>query len=147
MQCTWFTEFYYMLYGMQGLIKYVTKIFPDAEHRFCVRHLYQNFQKAGHKGEVLKNNLWAIARSTSIPKWQHNVDKMKASSQQAFQWIEELVPNTWIKAFFNDFPKCDMLLNNHSKVFTGYSSAIGVFIVILDNNIMKSINSNIAFVA
>jgi hypothetical protein len=36
------------------------------------------------------------------------------------QWVEELQPNTWIKAFFNDFPKCDMLLNNHSEVFNSY---------------------------
>jgi hypothetical protein len=34
--------------------------------------------------------------------------------------VEELRPNTWIKAFFNDFPKCDMLLNNHSKVYNSY---------------------------
>lgn len=34
--------------------------------------------------------------------------------------MEELQPNTWIKAFFNDFLKCDMLLNNHSEVFDSY---------------------------
>lgn len=96
------------------------QIFPDAEHRFCVRHLYQNFQKAGHKGETLKNDLWAIARSTNSPKWQYNMKKMKADSATAYEWVEELVPNTWIKAFFSDFPKCDMLLNNHSEVFNRY---------------------------
>jgi transposase-like protein len=37
----------------KGLINAVGKIFPDAEHRFCVRHLYQNFHKK-HKGETLK---------------------------------------------------------------------------------------------
>ncbi|KAM0866609.1 hypothetical protein ACQ4PT_042520 [Festuca glaucescens] len=45
---------------------------------------------------------------------------MKAASQQAYEWVEELVPSTWIKAFFSDFPKCDMLLNNHSEVFNSY---------------------------
>jgi hypothetical protein len=44
----------------------VGKIFPNSEHRFCVRHIYQNFHKK-HKGETLKNDLWAIARSTNIP--------------------------------------------------------------------------------
>jgi transposase-like protein len=38
----------------KGLINAVEKVFPDAEHRFCVRHLIQNFQRAGHKGETLK---------------------------------------------------------------------------------------------
>jgi hypothetical protein len=102
---------------LQGLINAVEKIFPDAEHRFCVRHMIQNFQRAGHRGETLKNDVWAIARSTNIPKWQKSMDKLEVDSHEAFQWIEQLVPNTWIKAFFNEFPKCDMLLNNHSEVF------------------------------
>jgi hypothetical protein len=104
----------------KGLINAVQKIFPDAEHRFCVRHLLQNFQRAGNRGENLKNDVWAIARSTSIPKWERSMNKLKADSASAYCWIEELVPSTWIKAFFSDFPKCDMLLNNHSEVFNSY---------------------------
>jgi transposase-like protein len=105
---------------LQGLINAVQKIWPDSEHRFCVRHMLQNFQKAGHKGETLKNDLWAIARSTNIPKWEKNMQKLQADSPAAYEWVEQLVPNTWIKAFFKDFSKCDMLLNNHSEVFNRY---------------------------
>jgi hypothetical protein len=97
-------------------------VWPDAEHRFCVRHLYQNFQRAGHRGEVLKNELWTIARSTNLPRWQHALDKLQADSPEAYEWVAPLVPNTWIKAFFSDFPKCDLLLNNHSEVFNRYNS-------------------------
>lgn len=103
----------------KGLINAVKKVFPDAEHRFCVRHLYQNFHKK-HKGETLKNDLWAIARSTNIPTWERNMAKMKVDSEEAYNWVEELQPSTWIKAFFSEFPKCDMLLNNHSEVFNSY---------------------------
>jgi hypothetical protein len=88
----------------KDLINAVEKVFPDSEHRFCVGHLIHNFQRARHKGETLKNDIWAISRSTCIPKWQRSMDKLKSNSQ--------LVPNTWIKVFFNDFPKCDMILNN-----------------------------------
>jgi hypothetical protein len=104
----------------KGLINAVQKVFPDAEYRFCVRHMIQNFQRAGHRGETLKNDVWAIARSTHIPKWQRSMEKLKADSPTAFAWIEELVPNTWVKAFFSEFVKCDMLLNNHSEVFNSY---------------------------
>jgi hypothetical protein len=45
---------------------------------------------------------------------------MKANSVAAAEWIVELPPNTWIKVFFSDFPKCDMPLNNHSGVFNSY---------------------------
>ncbi|KAM0829903.1 hypothetical protein ACQ4PT_066579 [Festuca glaucescens] len=104
----------------KGLINAVQKVFPDAEHRFCVRHIIQNFQRAGHRGETLKNDIWAIARSTSVPKWHRSMEKLKVDSETAYAWIEELAPNTWVKAFFSDFPKCDMLLNNHSEVFNRY---------------------------
>uniref|UniRef100_A0ACD5ZRE6 Uncharacterized protein n=1 Tax=Avena sativa TaxID=4498 RepID=A0ACD5ZRE6_AVESA len=35
----------------KGLINVVQKVFPDSEHRFCVRHMIQNFQRAGHRPE------------------------------------------------------------------------------------------------
>jgi hypothetical protein len=66
----------------KGLIKAVSKIFPDSEHRNCVKHLYQNFHKL-HKGETLKNDLWAVARSSNIPMWEKNTEKMKADSVAA----------------------------------------------------------------
>ena len=91
-------------------------MFPEAEHRHCVRHIYQNFHKK-HKGETLKNDLWAVARSTNLPTYQRNMGKLQVDSPEAHAWVEEMPPNTWIKAFFNELPKCDMLLNNHSEVF------------------------------
>jgi hypothetical protein len=94
-----------------------------------VRHLYQNFQRAGHRGEVLKNDLWTIARSTNVPRWQQALDRMKADSPEAYEWVEQLVPNTWIKAFFSDFPKCDLLLNNHSEVFNRYIFLLFKFLI------------------
>ena len=60
----------------KGLINVVEKVFLDAEHRFCVRHIYQNFHKL-FKGETLKNQLWAIARSTNLPRWNENREKMR----------------------------------------------------------------------
>jgi hypothetical protein len=48
------------------------------------------------------------------------MDKMKADSEDAYNWVEALEPKTWIKAFFSDLPKCDMLLNNQSEVFNRY---------------------------
>ncbi|KAM0839990.1 hypothetical protein ACQ4PT_059958 [Festuca glaucescens] len=59
-------------------------------------------------------------RSTNIPTWERNMEKLKVDSEEAWKWVEELPPNTFVKAFFSDFPKCDMLLNNHSEVFNSY---------------------------
>ena len=45
------------------------------------------------------------------------MERMKYNSESTFDQVEELQPNTWIKAFFNEFSKYDMLLNNHYEVF------------------------------
>jgi hypothetical protein len=37
--------------------------------------MLQNFKSAGHKGETLKNDLWAIARSTCVPKYAKKYGK------------------------------------------------------------------------
>jgi hypothetical protein len=104
---------------LQGLIKAVRELFPDSGHRFCVRHLWQNFNK-NFKGEVLKNQLWKCARSSTTSKWQENMDEMLVLSKTAHDWLEELDPSTWVRAFQSEFPKCDVLLNNNCEVFNKY---------------------------
>lgn len=91
-------------------------MFPDSEHRFCVRHLYANFQEK-FKGEILKKQLWACARSSSVAQWTRNMEKMKGLNVDAYKWLEKMPPNTWTRAYFSEFPKCDILLNNNCEVF------------------------------
>ena len=104
---------------MQDLIPAVQQVFPESEHRFCVRHLYQNFQEH-FKGENLKNQLWACARSSSVQHWNTNMEVMKVLDSDAHAWLEKMPPNTWVRAFFSTFPKCDILLNNSCEVFNKY---------------------------
>ncbi|KAM0917767.1 hypothetical protein ACQ4PT_009211 [Festuca glaucescens] len=103
----------------KGLIKAVQELFPNSEHRFCVRHMWQNFQQS-FRGDVLKNQLWKIARSSTVTKWEANMEEMKLINPEAHAWLEELPPNTWVRAFQSDLPKCDVLLNNISEVFNKY---------------------------
>ena len=107
------------LIAMQGLIPAVQKVFPESEHRFCVRHLYSNFQQH-FKGENLKNQLWSCARSSSVPQWNRNMDKMRTLDKKAYEWLEKMPPQTWTRAFFSTFPKCDVLRNNMCEVFNKY---------------------------
>jgi hypothetical protein len=62
----------------------VQQVFPEAEHRFCVRHLYQNFQMH-FKGENLKNQLWVYARTSSVRKWNMNMEAMKSLDEDAYE--------------------------------------------------------------
>ncbi|KAM0880437.1 hypothetical protein ACQ4PT_033578 [Festuca glaucescens] len=72
------------------------------------------------KGDVLKNQLWKIARSSVVAKWEANMEEMKAINPEAYAWLEELPHNTWVRAFQSKLPKCDVLVNNISEVFNKY---------------------------
>ncbi|XP_020148709.1 protein FAR-RED IMPAIRED RESPONSE 1-like [Aegilops tauschii subsp. strangulata] len=103
----------------KGLINVVTKVFPESEHRFCVRHMWKNFQEL-YKDDALKNQLWKIARSTTVIKYEQYMLEMKVLNEGAYNWLKELEPNTWVRAFQSDIPKCDILLNNLCEVFNKY---------------------------
>jgi hypothetical protein len=98
----------------------VEKVFPESEHHFCVRHLWSNFKDAGFKGDILKKQLWCCARATTEEKWKYHMEKMKTLSKEAHDWLSNMPPKTWVRAFFAEFPKCDLLLNNNSEVFNKY---------------------------
>ena len=94
----------------------MSELFPDSEHRFCVRHMWQIFQQL-FKGDVLKNQLWKIARSNTLIKFEQHMEELKVMNPDAHNWLDELEPKTWVRAFQSDLQKCDVLLNNNCEVF------------------------------
>jgi hypothetical protein len=108
-----------MIDKQKGLIPAVQQVFPESEHRFCVRHLYSNF--SGHfRGENFKNQLWRCERASTLVRWNQEMEKMRVLSKDAHAWLEKMPPNTWVRAFFSEYPKCDILLNNTCEVFNNY---------------------------
>ncbi|KAK8616093.1 hypothetical protein V6N13_017657 [Hibiscus sabdariffa] len=59
----------------KGLIEEIGDLFPNTEHRTCVRHLYTNFKSnSGFQGKALKDALWKAARETYMKEF---TDAMK----------------------------------------------------------------------
>ncbi|XP_028118242.1 uncharacterized protein LOC114315833 [Camellia sinensis] len=100
----------------KGLINAVAELFPNALHRFCVRHLYNNF-KGEHKGLVLKDLLWKATRATTVPVFTRVMAEIKEVDCKAYDWLVERPPIHWSRSHFNTFPKCDLLLNNLYECF------------------------------
>lgn len=48
------------------------------------------------------------------------MEKMRVLDKDAHAWLEKMPPNTWVRAFFSEYPKCDILLNNTCEVFNNY---------------------------
>ncbi|XP_028084998.1 uncharacterized protein LOC114286118 [Camellia sinensis] len=100
----------------KGLIEAVAELFPNASHKFCVRHLYNNF-KGEHKGLVLKDLLWKAIRATTVLTFTRVMAKIKEVDCKAYDLLVERPPIHWSRSHFNTFPKCDLLLNNLCECF------------------------------
>ncbi|KAG8380405.1 hypothetical protein BUALT_Bualt06G0011900 [Buddleja alternifolia] len=63
----------------KGLIPAFELVFPGAENRFCVRHLHENFKKAGFRGLAFKMALWNAAKATTVPEYELRIKEMGES--------------------------------------------------------------------
>ncbi|KAK9922474.1 hypothetical protein M0R45_030937 [Rubus argutus] len=100
----------------KGLGNAIFELFPAAEHRHYVRHLYNNF-KAKHPGEGLKQSLWDATRSSTRVWFDKHMEEMKSQSEEAWKWFEDKKPAHWTRSHFKDIAKCDILLNNLCESF------------------------------
>ncbi|KAH7863262.1 hypothetical protein Vadar_015438 [Vaccinium darrowii] len=107
----------------KGLIEAVRTLYPNAEHRFCARHLYNNF-KQEFKGLVLKDILWKVSRATTVQSFTRAMNEMKDTSVGAFNWLSQRPPSIWADHAFT-YPKCDILLNNLCESFNSSISRAG----------------------
>ncbi|KAL6176538.1 hypothetical protein ACLB2K_053171 [Fragaria x ananassa] len=101
----------------KGLEATVKNLFLEAEHRFCVRHMHNNFKGDGHIGLELKQRLWAIARATTMVQYKQAMLDMRETSILAWKWCLERTAKHWSRSHFDVFFQCDILLNNHSESF------------------------------
>lgn len=106
----------FMTDKQKGLIDAVGQVFPNASHRFCVRHLYNNF-KGDFKGLHLKEILWKAARASTVAAFTKAMEEMKTADPKALAWLIERPPVNWSRSHFDTFPKCDILLNNLCESF------------------------------
>ena len=61
----------------QGLIPAMETLFPIVEHRYYVKHTYNNF-KVKHKGMQLKSVLWRCAGTTLVTEFKRGMQYLKS---------------------------------------------------------------------
>lgn len=93
-------------------------MFPFAEHRSCVRHMYQNF-RGKHKGKALKDLVWSAAIASNEITFKKCMEKIEQEDREARNWFNhpERPFQSWTRALFKTNIRCDMLLNNLCESF------------------------------
>ncbi|KAK4386170.1 hypothetical protein Sango_2487600 [Sesamum angolense] len=106
----------------KGLLEAIAELAPGAEHRFCLRHMYNNF-KGKFKGQKLKKMFWKAASTYNVN--QHlktmaeiqNMYPKRVGEQTPYEWLAEIPPVHWARCFFPTKTRCDVLVNNMNESF------------------------------
>ncbi|GJV97414.1 hypothetical protein Tco_1548991 [Tanacetum coccineum] len=102
----------------EGIILAIANLFPNAEHRYCVKHIHENMKKRWN-GNAYKELLWTAASTTTVPEFQKAMEKLKEFSKEAYEWLNPIPPQHWIDKITFSQGKSDVLLNNIHEVFNG----------------------------
>lgn len=100
----------------KGLEKAVGAVFPTAENRECMRHLYSNFMKH-YSGDVFTDHLYPAARSYTQGLFQWHMKKIFEFAPQTIEYLENHHNRIWYRCGFSENSKCDYLTNNVSESF------------------------------
>ncbi|XP_065858875.1 uncharacterized protein [Euphorbia lathyris] len=94
-------------------------VMPGIEHRFCVRHMWENM-KLQFKGTEYKNLLWRAAGAGTERSWELHMQAIKNLDESAYNWVIKHDPKTWARCHFSTHTKSDALQNNICESFNAY---------------------------
>jgi len=100
----------------QGLILAIEMLFPTVKHRYCMKHIYNNF-KFDHKGLELKDALWRCARVTTIRDFERRMQQLKDLDPRAWEYLAHINFAQLSKSHFTNRALTDCLANNLSESF------------------------------
>ncbi|XP_023755303.2 protein FAR1-RELATED SEQUENCE 5-like [Lactuca sativa] len=110
------SNFTFMSDRQKGLLPAIAQLYPQAEHRFCLRHIYENMRKKW-KTKEYKDHLWQCAIATTIPEFEHYMNELNKFDKDAFEWLKKIPPHHWARSHFSGRTGSDILLNNLCEVF------------------------------
>jgi len=84
----------------KGLEKAVGVVFPTAENRECMRHLYQNSLKH-YSGDVITDHLYLAARSYTQGLFQWHMKKSFEFAPKTVEYLETHHNRIWYKCGFS----------------------------------------------
>ncbi|CAI9304095.1 unnamed protein product [Lactuca saligna] len=83
----------------KGLHTAVEQIFPNAEHRYCIRHIHDNMRKRWRQTEY-RDHLWRCASATTIPEFEHLMKEFSQYDKEACEWLKQIPPKHWQGVIF-----------------------------------------------
>lgn len=101
---------------LQGLLKAVDELLPNAEHRMCARHIYANWRKI-YTDKKLQKKWWACAKAPCRVLFNLRRAWLAQASPEGAQDMMKTSPEHWSRAFFKIGANCDSVDNNMCESF------------------------------
>ncbi|KAI3676351.1 hypothetical protein L1987_85957 [Smallanthus sonchifolius] len=118
----------------KGIIQAVEKLFPHAEHRFCLRHINENM-KQRFKGKAYKDLLWSLATSTAVEFFEEKMNELKTFNTDAQLWLSNIPLKHWSKAYFSSRAHSDSLFGIADCSLTLIANALHFVITLIAQGI------------
>ncbi|KAF3619249.1 hypothetical protein FXO38_33009 [Capsicum annuum] len=109
-QCLWT----FISDKQKGLLEAFEEVLPNVSHRFCARHLQNNFKAAGFPDHALKRAFWKAARAITVEAFNIHMVEICELDIKTYEWLLSKLPSS--RYHFSPLSKCDILLNNMCKV-------------------------------
>ncbi|XP_010675433.3 uncharacterized protein LOC104891435 [Beta vulgaris subsp. vulgaris] len=103
----------------QAILGGVAKIFPQAEHRHCARHVYAHWHKT-YKGDEMKLLFWKAAKSYNEADLGDALTEMEKVNPESVVAFKKYNPKVFCRAHVKTHTKCDVIVNNMAETFNGY---------------------------
>ncbi|XP_076929090.1 uncharacterized protein LOC143593307 [Bidens hawaiensis] len=129
--------------NVQGLIQAVERVFPCAEHRYCVRHSTENVKQI-FKGKIYRDAIWKLATCTTAAHYEREMHVLKRLNKRAHLWVSKIPPEHWSRSHFTGRALLDVLINNmcevfHSKLVDGRDKPIITLLEYIREYLMRKI--------
>ena len=102
---------------MQRLLKAIANVYPNSPSRYCLRHIYANFQRVGFRGPELKKLMDRASYSYTKNEFDLAMEALKNDCEEAYKWLVQIPTESWARHLFDTNCKTDLVVNNISEVF------------------------------
>ncbi|XP_071912366.1 uncharacterized protein [Coffea arabica] len=109
----------------KSLVYAIEELFPESEHRFCLKHMFKNF-KQRFKNQDLRDMFWKVAAAANMPEHETalanlaRADRQEGDKLTAAEWFKRLPPKLWSSAHFSIVCRNDTCVNNMSESWNNY---------------------------
>ncbi|XP_059639507.1 uncharacterized protein LOC132281859 [Cornus florida] len=95
----------------KGSVDVLDRLCENTDHRFCVRHMYENFRKK-FLCLRLKTEFLNASNGFTLEVFKNHMTNIKKMNNDAFEWLNRIPHHLWSKCGFIVDSKCNLNSNN-----------------------------------